>query len=203
MNLIKLFLPNFLSGLRLVLSPFLFYSITNHHSTISFFIIIFAAISDGLDGYLARRFQIESELGKTLDPFADKVFVVSSLIAFAINEKNTGIFILFGISLLREIMIISGYFLLKKRKVFFQIKPLFSSKLNTAMLFAFFIIHIFLSQTLASKSQNTEYFFWHPFSNGYNGYIALYQFMWLLCILLNLWSTTSYVKFYQSLHSKP
>ena len=50
-------------------------------STLAFFVV--AAVSDGIDGYLAKRFHWQSELGKFLDPFADKLLLVSVFIAAA------------------------------------------------------------------------------------------------------------------------
>ena len=46
-------------------------------------LFIFAGISDGFDGYLARRFTWESEFGKLLDPLADKCLILSTLLALA------------------------------------------------------------------------------------------------------------------------
>jgi cardiolipin synthase (CMP-forming) len=50
-------------------------------ATLAFFVA--AAVSDGIDGYLAKRFHWQSELGKFLDPFADKLLLVSVFIAAA------------------------------------------------------------------------------------------------------------------------
>lgn len=199
MSTLKNLLPNILSGLRLILSPFLFYLILKSYFSIAILIIIFAAVSDGLDGYLARLFKTESKLGKILDPLADKFFVLSTLLAFVYKEKNTALVLLLGISLIREIMIISGYYALKQKKTPFQISPVFSSKINTTILFIFFLIHISFIQTSSLNTQNIEYFFWHPFSNGYNKYIVIYQFIWLMCIFFTLWSAKAYVKFYLAL----
>jgi cardiolipin synthase len=49
-----------------------------------------AAISDGLDGYLAKRFNWTSELGKALDPLADKILLVSAFITLSIVSRQPG-----------------------------------------------------------------------------------------------------------------
>jgi cardiolipin synthase len=49
-----------------------------------------AAITDGLDGYLAKRFNWTSELGKALDPLADKILLVSAFITLAIVSRQPG-----------------------------------------------------------------------------------------------------------------
>lgn len=198
MNNIKIYLPNILSGLRLASSPFLIYSILHSYSYASILIIIFAALSDGLDGYLARKFKTESSVGKIIDPIADKVFIISALIGFVLKEHHTHLYMLLALTLIREVLIISGYFRLKTVKSNFEISPIFSSKFNTSVLFVFFLAHIFLFYVQQLEFQNTIYFFWHPFTKGYNVCMALYQFMWLVCIIFNVWSGKSYVQFYQS-----
>jgi cardiolipin synthase len=49
-----------------------------------------AAITDGLDGYLAKRFDWTSELGKALDPLADKILLVSAFITLSIVSRQPG-----------------------------------------------------------------------------------------------------------------
>ncbi len=167
--------------------------------------IIFAAFSDGLDGYLARKFKTESPLGKIIDPIADKVFVVSALTAFDIKLNSMHLHILLFLTLAREILIISGYFHLKKYKSNFEVSPLFSSKLNTSFLFVFFLVHIFIfylsDHVFKMESDNIMYLFLHPFIKGYSIYITLtvYGLMWLICVISNVWSGKTYVQFYKSI----
>src|SRR4030095_6512672 len=46
-----------------------------------------AAISDGVDGYIARRYNQRSELGAILDPLADKLLLVSGIVLLSLNNK--------------------------------------------------------------------------------------------------------------------
>jgi len=68
-------LPNLLSFLRLILSPTLLLAPRDY------LILIFLplALSDALDGFLARKLKAQTELGKVLDPLADKVMVLCGL----------------------------------------------------------------------------------------------------------------------------
>ncbi|ODS36588.1 MAG: CDP-diacylglycerol--glycerol-3-phosphate 3-phosphatidyltransferase [Candidatus Altiarchaeales archaeon WOR_SM1_79] len=76
-------LPNALTILRILAIPLivllLFYP-GKIASFVASIIFLFAAITDGLDGYIARRQNIVTTLGKFLDPMADKLLVITSLI---------------------------------------------------------------------------------------------------------------------------
>ncbi len=69
-------LPNLLSFLRLILGPTLLFAPRDY------LILIFLplALSDALDGFLARKLKAQTELGKVLDPLADKVMVLCGLL---------------------------------------------------------------------------------------------------------------------------
>lgn len=57
-------------------------ALSNAYAIASGLVLLVAALSDGLDGWLARRLEAESALGALLDPIADKVLVGSYLVAF-------------------------------------------------------------------------------------------------------------------------
>ena len=76
-------LPNALTILRIMAIPvivLLLFSPARVASFVASIIFLLAAITDGLDGYIARRQNIETSLGKFLDPLADKLLVITSLI---------------------------------------------------------------------------------------------------------------------------
>ncbi len=76
-------LPNLLTLTRILLIPvfvLLFATPTPDRALIAALVFIIAAVTDGLDGYLARRSGQVTALGKLLDPIADKLLVVSALI---------------------------------------------------------------------------------------------------------------------------
>ena len=77
-------LPNFITLLRLAALPFFLVSISDGRFDIALAIFVVAGISDGVDGYLARHFDMKSALGAYLDPIADKLLLISSYLFLAI-----------------------------------------------------------------------------------------------------------------------
>ncbi len=77
-------LPNFITLLRLAALPFFLYAISQGRFGIALVLFVSAGISDGIDGYLARRFDMQSALGAYLDPIADKLLLMSSYLFLTI-----------------------------------------------------------------------------------------------------------------------
>ena len=73
-------LPNQLTGLRFLLSFVLFYLISQELWLASLLVFIFAAFTDWLDGHLARTQNMQSSLGRNLDPLVDKVLICGTFI---------------------------------------------------------------------------------------------------------------------------
>jgi cardiolipin synthase (CMP-forming) len=69
-------LPNLICLARIVLVWPILVSIAHANYPLTLVLFFIAAVSDGLDGYLAKRFHWTSELGKNLDPLADKLLLV-------------------------------------------------------------------------------------------------------------------------------
>ncbi|MDE0304359.1 MAG: CDP-diacylglycerol--glycerol-3-phosphate 3-phosphatidyltransferase [Albidovulum sp.] len=83
-------IPNILTTARLAVSPLLVLVFLilpySQASVVAAAIFAAATITDFLDGFLARRFDLISNLGKVLDPIADKALVVIALLAVAANS---------------------------------------------------------------------------------------------------------------------
>ncbi len=79
-------LPNKITMFRVVLIPFFVVAMLVHqipfHNYIAAAIFIVASLTDTLDGYIARKYNLVSNFGKFMDPLADKLLVSSALICF-------------------------------------------------------------------------------------------------------------------------
>jgi cardiolipin synthase (CMP-forming) len=77
-------LPNLLCVLRMLLAVPVVWTLVEGHYGWTLGLFFVAAVTDGLDGYLAKRFDWTSELGKVLDPLADKLLLVSTFITLTV-----------------------------------------------------------------------------------------------------------------------
>jgi CDP-diacylglycerol--glycerol-3-phosphate 3-phosphatidyltransferase len=100
------YVSNILSLFRLLLTPLIFYSIKQRHSVGILTFGSLAILSDALDGFLARRLNQSSELGKILDPIADKIVIAAVL--FALVSNSTFPRLAFGIIIIRDTLILLG-----------------------------------------------------------------------------------------------
>jgi len=73
-------LPNKLTILRVILIPVFIIFLIKEYYYISGILFVVACITDALDGYLARKYHLITDLGKILDPLADKLLIASALI---------------------------------------------------------------------------------------------------------------------------
>ena len=77
-------IPNILTVIRFILIPFIFITVISHHYLIGLIIFTISAITDILDGYIARKYNYITDIGKLIDPLADKLTQISLLLALTI-----------------------------------------------------------------------------------------------------------------------
>ena len=77
-------IPNILTIFRFILIPFIFTAVINHKYLIGLIIFTISAITDILDGYIARKYDYTTDIGKLIDPLSDKLTQVSLLLALTI-----------------------------------------------------------------------------------------------------------------------
>lgn len=106
-------IPNLITIFRIFLMPlyiYLFYSPMENNYIYAGIIFLLAGISDLLDGYIARNFDMKTDLGAILDPLADKIVVFTILITFT-HKKIIPRWILIAMGLKEISLILGGAFL--------------------------------------------------------------------------------------------
>jgi len=136
-------LPNLLSLARLAIAPYLFWLLWRGHFNTALWAILFAGITDGLDGFLARKLNVSSRTGEVLDPIADKILLSFAFVALWLNGSVEGW--LTAIILGRDVLILAaaGVALLLAR-IPRRFPPSLWGKLST-------IVQISLVVTLAAR----------------------------------------------------
>ena len=128
-------IPNLITIARLIMVPLVIVMIGQGRWMTAFVLFLAAGVSDGVDGYIAKRFDMRSELGAYLDPLADKALLVSIYVTLSVTGVLPGWLAITVVS--RDIMIVAAIIVSRLMERPVAIKPLFISKLNTAAQIAF------------------------------------------------------------------
>jgi cardiolipin synthase (CMP-forming) len=123
-------IPNFITLGRVVAVPVVFWLLLSGQAKSAFLVFVAAGVSDAVDGYLAKRFNWQTELGAYMDPLADKLLIVSIYIALGVREEIPLWLVLAVVS--RDFLILAAVMLSWLMDHPVRIKPLVVSKANTA-----------------------------------------------------------------------
>ena len=126
---IVLSIPNLITLGRILMVPVVVWAIASGAMWFAFVLFVAAGVSDAVDGYLAKRFNMTTELGAYLDPLADKALIVSIYLSLGINGFIPRWLVILVVS--RDILIVGGIMLSWLVGNPLKIKPLLVSKLNT------------------------------------------------------------------------
>ena len=99
-------IPNTITFIRLLLAIPITINIYQGNEGLALILFIIAGLSDGFDGFLARKFSWESKFGQLLDPLADKCLILSTLLALAFAELLPLWFV--GLLLIRDAIAVMG-----------------------------------------------------------------------------------------------
>ena len=124
-------IPNLITILRFVLVPAVVLAMLNMRWDWAFAGFLVAGISDGVDGFIARRFNQHSKLGAYLDPMADKVLLVSVFVVMGFIGQLPLWLVVTMVS--RDALIICAVLLSTVMAHPVEMKPLYVSKANTAV----------------------------------------------------------------------
>ena len=122
-------IPNSLTLGRLVLVPLVVWLIIAHEMQAAFLLFLLAGLSDAADGYLAKRYGWNSELGAYLDPIADKALLVSIYVTLGFAGHLPVWLVIAVVS--RDILIVGAVVLSWMLSRPLSMQPLLVSKANT------------------------------------------------------------------------
>jgi cardiolipin synthase len=122
-------IPNLITLGRILLVPVMVWAIASGEMRIACLLFLVAGLSDAVDGFLAKRFNMTTELGAYLDPLADKAMIVSIYVSLGITGAIPRWLVILVVS--RDIMIVGAVMLSWVLGKPVAIRPLMVSKLNT------------------------------------------------------------------------
>lgn len=122
-------IPNVITVFRIFLVPLVVWLMLEGRMQSAFLLFVIAGISDGLDGYLAKKYGWQTELGAYLDPLADKALLVSIFVVLGIHSHLPMWLVIAVVS--RDILIVGGTVLTWMLERPITVQPLLISKVNT------------------------------------------------------------------------
>jgi cardiolipin synthase len=131
----SLSIPNLITLGRILLVPIVVWAISSGAMWAAFVLFLAAGVSDAVDGFLAKRFNMTTVLGAYLDPLADKALIVSIYVTLGISGVIPHWLVILVVS--RDILIVGAVLLSWLVGSPVKVKPLLVSKLNTVAQIAF------------------------------------------------------------------
>ena len=122
-------LPNFITLGRLLAVPVEIWLVLSGELTAAFALFVLAGLSDGVDGYIAKRFDQRTELGALLDPIADKALLVSLFVTLGLSGHLPNWLVILVV--FRDVLIVGGFLLGSVLGGESRARPLLISKANT------------------------------------------------------------------------
>lgn len=124
-------IPNLLCILRMVLTVPVGWAIVTGRYDIALALFFIAGFTDGLDGFLAKRFSWQSRLGGMLDPIADKLLLATCFVTLWFAGYVPGWLLIAVVA--RDLIIVLGAAVYLWRAGHFEAEPSIPSKLNSAL----------------------------------------------------------------------
>ena len=134
---------NKISIARVLLVPFFVVQVLyyvngsgEYHRLLAVLCFALAALTDGVDGYIARRYNQKSELGSVLDPLADKLLLVSAVIVLSMNNQPHLVQLplwLAGTIIGRDVLLALGWFIIQHACGKVAVRPVLAGKIATVL----------------------------------------------------------------------
>jgi cardiolipin synthase len=140
------YLPNAITLVRLGLVPVFIVVLKAQDYTVALLVFAVAGLSDGLDGFIAKRFNLVTRLGAILDPLADKVLLVSAYIMLTVlGHLPFWLVLTVGF---RDLLIVGGYLVYTSLIGPVAMRPTYLSKFNTFLQITL-VVAILVQQAMA------------------------------------------------------
>ncbi len=134
-------IPNILSISRLFFLPLVLFFLFRHESIPAVIIMLISWLTDGLDGFLARKMRQVSNVGKVLDHLVDKIWVAAILITL-VNISNLPLHLAWAV-IIRDLLILTGSAVVMKERGTFVSSDVVGK--ITGFVFALLILYYTLS----------------------------------------------------------
>ncbi len=134
-------IPNLLSYFRLLLIPLFIVLYVHEEFTAALITLAVSGLSDILDGRIARKYNMVTDLGKVLDPVADKLTQCAMMLCVAM--RYPAMWWLLGLHVVKEIiMLVMGWYVLKKTDTVNS--AIWVGKLCTGVIYAVMMLHVIM-----------------------------------------------------------
>ena len=134
------YVPNILTMSRFVLIPFIVFFIITDNYILAFLFLTISGITDILDGYIARKYNLITNFGKLIDPLSDKSTQVAILATLAF-KNIIPLWILFVV-FVKEILMIAGASFLYGKE--FVVSSRWFGKLSTVLFYIAIVLSLFI-----------------------------------------------------------
>lgn len=150
-------IPNVISLLRIILVVPIAYFLWSQNYLTALILFLVGGLSDGLDGFLARRYKWETELGVILDPMGDKLMMLTAYLLLGWHHLLPWWLVVLVI--VRDLIIVIGTLMYRKFIGAAKLKALFISKLNTGFQILLVLV-VMLSQVINLNALITDSLLW-------------------------------------------
>jgi len=155
-------IPNILSFSRILIAPVFVVCMFKNlfiYKIISFLIFFIGSVSDFLDGYIARKFHFKSNFGKYLDPFADKILILSALLTLNLFYPSIVKFWMIIAIISRDIVVTLFRFLLMNNNIIMKTSKYAKAKtlILIILVHLILILHLFDLSSFSVFSSSIYY----------------------------------------------
>ncbi len=122
-------IPNTITLVRIFLVPVIIWLMVSDQMLLALIVFVIAGVTDGADGYIAKTYNLQTELGAYLDAIADKLLLVSIYIVLGLLDEIPAWLVILVVS--RDVLIVGAFILSWMIEQPVQVRPRMISKINT------------------------------------------------------------------------